>query len=502
MVEPKQMVQVDSTETNSPWAPIPVDIEGGGAGGGITEGEVNALIVSAVPLTAPHPAGQSVSAALKSRSRSVTMGACGDSTTTGSNGWFSLLGLALAGTTHTVLHRAWDQSAESWGRLVNLNTPMSGPERGVRLNGQTITYPNPSDLTGVSVLDVSARVTPDSWASGAAQTILSKWNTGDSRRSWSFGLSSAGMLSLSLSPDGSTSLSPSATSTVAVPFANGVGGWVRAVLQGDNGSGSRVVTFYTSENGDTWTQLGSVRTNTGTATLFKSDQPIAFGAQSVNGTWFNKLVGVLHFAEVRTSAGGANLVPILPDPWDVASNDPSVIVWEGAPVLLLLNSGAASQNIAYHSASIRSGSLLGPTRDLALLFVNEGHNNSDFTGSAWKPHYAAFLMTLRDIVGATVPILALDQNPVRASAVATGTQSGFSPGAYAMREQRAVGTLAVAATAGAGIYPLSVRPAFTDGPDYAATIRDDGLHPTTAADTPGGGSGHEVQARYLARLLG
>ena len=28
MVEPKRMVQVSSTETNSPWAPIPVDIEG------------------------------------------------------------------------------------------------------------------------------------------------------------------------------------------------------------------------------------------------------------------------------------------------------------------------------------------------------------------------------------------------------------------------------------------------------------------------------------------
>ena len=34
MVEPKRMVQVSSTETNSPWAPIPVDIEGGGGGAG------------------------------------------------------------------------------------------------------------------------------------------------------------------------------------------------------------------------------------------------------------------------------------------------------------------------------------------------------------------------------------------------------------------------------------------------------------------------------------
>lgn len=33
MVEPRRMVQVDSTETNSPWAPVPVDIEGGGGGG-------------------------------------------------------------------------------------------------------------------------------------------------------------------------------------------------------------------------------------------------------------------------------------------------------------------------------------------------------------------------------------------------------------------------------------------------------------------------------------
>ena len=34
MVEPKRMVQVSSTETNSHWAPIPVDIEGAGGGAG------------------------------------------------------------------------------------------------------------------------------------------------------------------------------------------------------------------------------------------------------------------------------------------------------------------------------------------------------------------------------------------------------------------------------------------------------------------------------------
>lgn len=454
-------------------------------------------VAAQIPLTTVHPAGQGLAAALRSGERSACLTAIGDSTTTGSNGFVALLALALAGTTHTVVHRAWDRDANTWLRYNALAT-VAGPERGVRLNGETLVYP--ATVSG-DTLDVAVRVTPDSWAAGA-QTLIAQWDTATAARSWCLTLTSTGMLQLSTSSDGSATHAPAHVSTVAVPFEAGQPGWVRAVFRGDNGAGGRETIFYTSTDGGTWTQLGTTRTNTTPVTLFASPEPISLGSRRINSIWFDKLVGVIHLVEVRATTGGRNLAPVLPDGWDVGSIDPSKITWQGAPVLLVLNGGAAGRNIGYHLDPAWTGTLLGPTASPDLTIVNEGHNNSGYSAAAWRHYYAAFLAALRAAVGPYTPILALDQNPVRSATVASGSQSGFSPGAYATREQRATASLAVAATAGAGIYPLSVRPAFTDGPTYAATIRNDGLHQTTAADTPGGGSGHEVQARYLARLLG
>ena len=121
------------------------------------------------------------------------------------------------------------------------------------VNGR-ITYAA-SSITGD--LDVRVKLAPTSWANGGNQIIAGKSTTADPR-GWILSLSSAGIPTLNWSVTGINASSwLSRSPGVVTGFAAGSTGWVRVVLDVDNGSSGHTVTFYTSNDGLSWTTLGS-----------------------------------------------------------------------------------------------------------------------------------------------------------------------------------------------------------------------------------------------------
>lgn len=92
------------------------------------------------------------------------------------------------------------------------------------------------------------------------------------------------------SPDGTTANEFASLSTVAPNFLDGSKHWIRVTLDADNGSGGHDVTFYTSEDGGSWTQLGDVVTTAGVATLFNSTAGIEMGTTNngADNEWAGK----------------------------------------------------------------------------------------------------------------------------------------------------------------------------------------------------------------------
>lgn len=96
-----------------------------------------------------------------------------------------------------------------------------------------------------------------------------------------------------------------ALSTVAVSANLGTAastGWVRATLDVDNGASGRDITFFTSLDGATWTQLGAVVTQAGVTSVDASANEIRFGDQ----TGFSSQLGTgqLFRAQVLDGIGG------------------------------------------------------------------------------------------------------------------------------------------------------------------------------------------------------
>lgn len=169
------------------------------------------------------------------------------------------------------------------------------------LDGTSGTFASTPDSAALSVtgdLQITARVSLDDWTPAAENTIVSKWATG--QRSFQFTVRTNGALRLNWSSDGSASNAEVSTATVG--FTDGTTHWVRVNFDVDDGAGNRVTTFFTSEDGVTFTQLGSAVTTAGTASIFDSTSNVEIGSRD-SGT-AERLAGKMFSVEVRDGIGG------------------------------------------------------------------------------------------------------------------------------------------------------------------------------------------------------
>ena len=140
-------------------------------------------------------------------------------------------------------------------------------------------------------LYVKARLSLDNWVPGGSGQYIIGQFPGGGQNSWALGIDSTGKPRLDYTTDGTTGLSSTATQVTG--FKPGSVHWLDMTLDRDNGAAGRTVTFRFSEDGFTWTTIGTPVTTAGTVSLFNSNGALLIGGGSL------PLAGQVYEADVR-----------------------------------------------------------------------------------------------------------------------------------------------------------------------------------------------------------
>ncbi len=151
------------------------------------------------------------------------------------------------------------------------------------------------DITGD--IDLRCKVAMDDW--GAAGTFIAKYHGGTNERGYYFHNTGSGNLRLQWSTDGTGGTNISETSPVH-NIVNGTTKWVRCTLDVDNGSSNYTLTWYISDDGVNWTDLGGADSGAGVTSIFSHSRELSIGAQES----FTQLVGNVYRAQVYDGIAG------------------------------------------------------------------------------------------------------------------------------------------------------------------------------------------------------
>jgi hypothetical protein len=202
----------------------------------------------------------------------------------------------------------WDDNAgvgearySSDGSTLTADVPRSGA--ALVLNGVSpgsASTPDTAALDIVGDIDVRVHVAMDDWTPAANSTLCSKWTATGNQRHWAFLVVTTGVLRFQWTTGGVTTIT--ADSTAAPVVANGAALWVRATLDVDNGAAGRTATFYTSTDGETWTQLGTPVTVAGVTSIHSGTSPLI--VSGVDGGTGSRVSGDVSAVEVRSGING------------------------------------------------------------------------------------------------------------------------------------------------------------------------------------------------------
>jgi hypothetical protein len=186
-----------------------------------------------------------------------------------------------------------------------------------RVAGCYASAPDSAALSITGDIDIQCKVALFSWVDGgrivdgggtSTRILVSKYNTTGNQRSYYLGVTTTGGLILVTSNTGSGDTTTT-RSTETVDLERYATKWVRATMDVDNGAGSRVVKFYTSDDGTSWTQLGTTVTTSGTTTIFDSTALLnVSGTNNGSGTVAQMVEGSVYRAVIRNGYDGAGSV--------------------------------------------------------------------------------------------------------------------------------------------------------------------------------------------------
>ncbi len=175
-------------------------------------------------------------------------------------------------------------------------------------SGDNIQTPDSAALSFSNDIEVVMRVRVTDWSTGSGQTLCGKYVSTGNQRSWRFYVSSTGSIGLSVSQDGTSSVT-TVTVTPTVALADDAWVWLRMRLDLSNGTNSVGTLETAADTGDnvepaSWTANG---TNTGTtiATVFDSTAAVEIGAFAA-GT-LERLAGSVGRCIVRNGFGGTTV---------------------------------------------------------------------------------------------------------------------------------------------------------------------------------------------------
>lgn len=158
------------------------------------------------------------------------------------------------------------------------------------------------DITGD--IDIRVKVAMTDWTpSGLYQGFVEKWGAAGTR-SYGFGLGGTldtGKLIFSWTTDGTNEIAK--TSSVVTGLTDGSTKWVRVTLDVDNGASGNDVKFFTSDDGTTWTQLGTTVTTAGVTSIFSGSSALGIGRYAATYS----MDGTIYRAQILNGIGGTTV---------------------------------------------------------------------------------------------------------------------------------------------------------------------------------------------------
>ena len=226
----------------------------------------------------------------------------------------------------------------------------------VSLNGVAGTYVSTPDSVAASItgdIDIRVKAALTDWTPSVENWLVGKIAGAGVRSYDMYIAATTGRLVLRASVDGT--VIPQWTSTVSPSVSDGGAIWVRGCRVASTGS----VTFYTSADGDAWTQLGDVVAGTSGA-IFDSTSVLTIGSNiggvsPTNGKIYrvqiyNGIDGTLAVDfDASRYAGGTTLTGSTGETWTLQGN--AVIHPTNSPMLGYLAEGAAT-NLCLQSQTI------------------------------------------------------------------------------------------------------------------------------------------------------
>lgn len=185
---------------------------------------------------------------------------------------------------------------------------MNGTSFGyMRLRASGISSPHHTDFDITGDLEIIMKLRADTWTPAGQSALVSK--DGTNHFAYRFSLTTTGALELELSTNG-TSFVTTALSTATVPstgVANGTDKWVRVTRVQSTG----IIQFFLSNDGTTWTQLGSNVAGTTVAlnTVSGTSSMLLGQSNNLNGS-NNNFNGRMYRAIVRSGIAGTTVVDL------------------------------------------------------------------------------------------------------------------------------------------------------------------------------------------------
>lgn len=248
---------------------------------------------------------------------------------------------------------------------VEFSPDASMPAPHISFPGASANYASTPDSAAVDVtgdLDVRVRVALDDWTPAADQDVVSKYHATGNQRSWLLRVTTAGLLQLVCSLDGSATTGTA--SSVAPTVSDGAALWIRATRASASGN----INYYTSPDynpatgAGTWNLLGAANRASTAGALFNSSAQLTASGNSA-GT-VNPLKGKFFYCQLYSGIAGvlkASLNPAdAPDGYTSITSSATGEVWT-----VNTSGGPGSRLNNYNFAEA-----IAPADDAALLFMD------------------------------------------------------------------------------------------------------------------------------------
>lgn len=325
-----------------------------------------------------------------------------DSTGNDVNGeWVGLLVKWLAGRNKQMQlsHKLWNDTTQKYDPWIVQQTGTEGlGTRAIDFAWDGTNFSRTAYLPVANIaahatvdIDVRCRIWITDWTPASTYVAMARYGSAGAR-CWYLMVNSAGYLVLSWSNDGTTIIN--ANSTAPNTFTDGTANWIRATLDGDNGSAGYTVNFYTSSDGVTWTALGAAVTVGGVTSIFNSStQEYEVGGR---GQTSQLLGSRVYEAQIRNTIDGPIINPQPIDTWvlrDASGPNPGPTYW-GTPTLFVINASTSGMGMTYFSDSTRLPLTVEPYYG-ALVFFSCQHNDADLVGIALWNVWDSYLASIK-----------------------------------------------------------------------------------------------------------